>query len=280
MFNTPLKCGEFCLRLSTFILFPYTYSSQHKGKCKVTTNGRYLCYNPLMNIVEFVKSELSGWGKIERWVFPFEILLIIAICLSIGDSKVAIVSAVCGISYTILAGKGKISCFLFGLAGTLCYAYIAFRNQIYGNVALYALYYFPMQVLGIFRWKKHLKTNSTEIVKTSLSNKERWFYGAVAVVLSFALFLVLRATGDASPLMDSLTTVLSVGGLLLTVKRCIEQWYFWLVVNGLSTVMWVEAYLNGSNCLATVFMWVTYFALAFYFLRTWQKEIDEFKNVK
>lgn len=233
-----------------------------------------------MNIKEFVKSELSGWGKVERIVFPLEILLIICISFYIGDSKIALINAVCGISYTILAGKGKISCFLFGLAGTMCYVYIAFQNHIYGNVLLYALYYFPMQVLGIFRWKKHLRKDSGEIVKTTLSVRDRWIYGASAVILSLLMFFVLKFTGDAAPLMDSVTTVFSVGGLLLTVKRCIEQWYFWLVVNALSTVMWIEAYLNGSNCLATVFMWGTYLILAFYFLYTWQKSlVDERADV-
>ena len=33
---------------------------------------------------------------------------------------------------------------------------------------LYGLYFFPMQVIGIFKWKKHLKKNSYEIIKTKL----------------------------------------------------------------------------------------------------------------
>lgn len=221
----------------------------------------------------FIQSELSGWGKIERIVFPLEILLIIAISLYIGDNKIALISAVCGISYTILAGKGKISCFLFGLTGTLCYAYIAYKNQIYGNVFLYACYYFPMQVLGIFRWRKHLDKTSGGIVKAYLPLKSRFVYGVLAVGLSAVFYFGLKLTGDSTPFMDAVTTVFSVGGLVLTVKRCVEQWYFWLVVNALSTVMWILAYLNGSNCLATVFMWGTYLILTFYFLYVWHKEL-------
>ena len=104
-----------------------------------------------MKITEFIKKELSGWGKIERVVFPLEILLIIILSVLIGDSKIALVSAVCGISYSILAGKGKISCYIFGLSGTLCYAYLALKNNLFGNLAWYVLYYFPMEIIGIFR---------------------------------------------------------------------------------------------------------------------------------
>ncbi len=226
-----------------------------------------------MKIMEFIKKELSGWGKIERVVFPLEILLIIILSVIIGDNKIALVSAVCGISYSILAGKGKISCYLFGLCGTLCYAYLALKNNLFGNLALYALYYFPMQIVGIFKWKKHLKKDSQEIVKTKLTNKERILYSAISILCSFAFYLILISLHDQSPVMDSLTAVLSVIGLILTVKRCIEQWYVWFVVNGLSTIMWINAYLHGSNCFATILMWATYFVLSIYFLITWKREL-------
>lgn len=226
-----------------------------------------------MNIMEFTKKELSGWGKIERIIFPLEILLIILISIYMKDNKVALVSAVCGISYTILAGKGKISCYLFGLAGTFCYSFISFKNALYGNLALYALYYFPMQVAGIFKWKKHLKSDTQEIEKTKLSKKERIIYSLIAVLGSVILAYVLWKLNDQNPIIDAITSVFSIIGLILTVKRCIEQWYIWFVVNGLSMIMWIQAYLNGSNCFATILMWATYFVLSIYFLHAWNKEM-------
>ena len=226
-----------------------------------------------MNIMEFTKKELSGWGKVERIIFPLEILLIILISIYMKDNKVALVSAVCGISYTILAGKGKISCYLFGLAGTFCYSFISFKNALYGNLALYALYYFPMQVAGIFKWKKHLKSDTQEIEKTKLSKKERIIYSLIAVLGSVILAYVLWKLNDQNPIIAAITSVFSIIGLILTVKRCIEQWYIWFVVNGLSMVMWIQAYLNGSNCFATILMWATYFVLSIYFLHAWNKEM-------
>ena len=226
-----------------------------------------------MNLKEFIQSELKGWGKAERIVFPLEIALIIVLSFLINDSKIALVSAICGILYTIFAGKGKISCYAFGLCGTLCYSYLSFVNNLFGNLALYMLYYLPMQIVGIFRWKQHLKKDSGEIIKTKLFVKERLIYLILTIIISLAVSFILKYTGDASPFIDGTTTVFSILGMLLTVKRCIEQWYVWILVNGLSALMWIEAYIQGSNCLATVIMWLTYFILAFYFLAGWRKEI-------
>lgn len=229
----------------------------------------------LMEIKEFIKAELNGWGKYERIIFPLEIALIICISMYLGDNKIALISAICGISYTILAGKGKISCYIFGLTGTMCYAYLAYKNHLYGNLMLYMLYYFPMQILGIFKWKKHLQKNSLEIIKTALSRNERLIYFSSAVIFSLIFSLILKQIGDATPYIDAFTTVFSIIGLILTIKRCIEQWYIWTVVNGLSVIMWVIAYINGSNCFATILMWITYFVLGLYFLNVWKKELGQ-----
>lgn len=226
-----------------------------------------------MKIKEFIKSELSGFGRFEKIIFPLEIFLIILISYFIKDDKIALISAICGISYTILAGKGKISCYIFGLCGTLCYAYLSYKNHLFGNLMLYMLYYFPMQIIGIFKWKKHLQKDTHEIIKTSLSTKERIIYFIAAVGFSGIFSYILMRTGDANPYIDSITTIFSVIGLLLTIKRCIEQWYIWTVVNGLSVIMWIEAYLQGSNCFATIIMWSTYFVLGIYFLYTWKKAL-------
>jgi nicotinamide mononucleotide transporter len=215
-----------------------------------------------MGIRNFVKTEFSGWGRIERILFPLVIVLIISISLYMNDNKIALVSAICGISYTILAGKGKISCYYIGLMGTMCYAYLSYKNALYGNLALYALYYFPMQILGIFKWRKHLKSDNGEVVKTKLFPMERISYLISAVVITAIVSQLLIRFGDATPYIDAITTVFSIVGLILTVKRCVEQWYVWFIVNGLSVIMWVEAYINGSNCFATILMWITYFILS------------------
>lgn len=224
---------------------------------------------------EFILKELSGWGRYERIIFPLEILLIIGLSIIMNDNKIALISAVCGILYTIFAGKGKISCFFFGLLGTLCYAFIAFKNQLFGNVALYVCCYLPLQIVGIFKWKNHLKKDTHEIKKKFLTNKERIIYTIITIFVTVICYFILVKYHDQNPIFDSITTIFSILGMFLTVKRCIEQWYIWFIINGLSAIMWIQAYINGSNCFATIIMWLTYLVLSIYFLYTWTKDIQQ-----
>ena len=134
-------------------------------------------------------------------------------------------------------------------------------------------YYVPMQILGYFRWQKHLKSDKYEIEKTSLSAKELICIIGLSIVASSIMIYILIHLGDKSPYIDAITTVLSVVGMYLTVRRAIEQWCFWMVVNGLSAIMWIKIAFDGGKVYSTVVMWSVYLLLAVYFYIIWRKEL-------
>ena len=191
-----------------------------------------------------------------------------------NDSLAAILSAFFGITYTILAGKGNPICYLFGLSGSSFYIYLAFNNSLWGNLLLYIAYYVPMQIIGFFKWNKNLKTNRYEIIKTSLDKKTLIKIGIISLIASIITSIMLVIFTDKHPYIDSITTILSLSGMYLTVKRCIEQWIFWMIVNGLSAIMWMNIALSGEKVYSTVIMWIVYFILAIYFYFIWKKELS------
>ena len=225
------------------------------------------------SLKEFIRLELGGWKNIEiiSLLLVFSVIFFSAFVMK--DSAIAVISAICGILYTVMAGKGKISCYLFGLCGSGCYAYLAFANALYGNLALYLFYYIPMEIIGVFKWKNNLNKKTNEIIKTCLPKQKRLHLMLVTVLLSICVILLLKYFNDAQPVKDGITTVFSVVGMYLTVKRCIEQWIVWIVVNGLSLIMWINAVLHGAKTYATVIMWAFYFVAAIYFYYVWKKEI-------
>ena len=226
-----------------------------------------------MKIVEFVNKELNGW-KTQEIIFLVSVLaFILASSHLVKDTPIAVVSAICGIMYTTIAGKGKISCYFFGLAGSWCYVWLSFSNALWGNMLLYLCYYIPMQVLGIFRWKKHLHNDTNEIIKIQLSIKQRLILFLIGLLGSILTSIILYFCHDKSPVADGITTFLSILGMYITVRRAIEQWIVWFIVNGISVLMWLNLFLHGAKTLSTVVMWGVYFVLAIYFYFDWKKSI-------
>ena len=168
------------------------------------------------------------------------------------DSLIALLSALCGITYTILAGKGNPICYLIGLTGSAFYIYLSYSNHLWGNLCLYALYFVPMQILGFFKWTNNLKPNKYEIVKTKLKLKENIILFSITFIVSVIFAFILMYLGDTSPIIDSFTTIFSILGMYLTVRRAIEQWYVWAGVNLLSLIMWLIIALSGVKVYSTV----------------------------
>ncbi|MCM1002861.1 MAG: nicotinamide riboside transporter PnuC [Candidatus Gastranaerophilales bacterium] len=221
---------------------------------------------------------IKGWKKSEIIFLSFVIVFIITHSIVRQDSLIATVSAICGITYTFIAGKGNPVCYLFGVTGSGFYSYLAFQNLLWGNLLLYLCYYIPMQILGFFQWNKNLKEGKKEIVKRYLPKKELAVLTFITIAAIIATAFVLNHFHDAHPILDSITTVGSIGGMYLTVRRAIEQWIFWMVVNFLSLIMWVSVAMGGARVYSTVIMWAVYLFLAFYFYFSWRKEIKYSKN--
>jgi nicotinamide mononucleotide transporter len=225
-----------------------------------------------MKFIEFVKKELTGWKSFEILGLWAVVLFIFINAIVLNDNPIAVCSAICGILYTIIAGKGKISCYIFGLLGSWCYIWLSYKNALWGNMLLYLCYYIPMQILGIFKWRKNLQKNTKEIIKTQLSHSERtqlFIIGLFGCALSI---LLLKIFNDQSPIIDGITTFLSILGMYLTVRRCIEQWIIWIIVNGLSFIMWLNLIIHGTRAFSTLIMWAVYFVLAIYFYIMWKRE--------
>ena len=225
-------------------------------------------------------AEFSKQNKFEFTGFILVYLILFINAYLTHDSLIALISAFCGITYTILAGKGIPVCYPIGATGSALYAYLSFVSNLWGNMILYLFYYIPMQIIGFFKWNKNLKSDKYEIIKIKLSNKERFIYGLIAIILSVVVIFILNHYGDKNPIIDGITTVLSILAMYLTVRRCLEQWVVWFIVNLLSFIMWLEIALNGIKVWSTVIMWFVYTILAVYFFIKWNTEIKSQKSAQ
>lgn len=221
---------------------------------------------------EFIKRELSGWKKLEiAWIMLATVVMLV---LSVywKDTLIGIVSALTGIWCVILTGKGKISSYIFGMVNTILYAYIAYGAQYYGEVMLNLLYYVPTNVLGFLLWKKNLNQENTEVVKKRMKVKTQVLVAMGTALGVFLYGLVLKKLGGQMPFVDSMSTVLSVVAQLLCIKRYMEQWIIWIVVNVVTIVMWAVVFVQGGESIATLIMWSVYLINAIIMFVNWFKE--------
>lgn len=187
---------------------------------------------------------------------PFDIVIISvtvlsAIAYSLIEKKFEIVGTIAllmGVTGTVLSAKRSIWNFLFGAVNVTLYAYISFQASNYGQAALNALYYLPMQVVGYWAWSHRKDSGDKSKVKTRSMRPVHLVLTIIgSVVCALVLAWVLGNLTDAEqPLKDGfVTTVFIVGQILMTLAFW-EQWYFWLAGNILNVVIWAVVMLNGN----------------------------------
>ncbi len=217
---------------------------------------------------KFIADTFSSWRAWEV-VYAFVCTGAIAgISFYLGDSLAGISSAVAGTLYTILAGKGKAMCYVFGIINTLIYGYIARSHALYGDMMLNWFIYLPMMLAGLVVWQRK-SDDCGNVIKTALSRRGRVMLLGFLLAGTAVYAYILHRMGDVQPAVDSATTILSVAAMAMTLKRCIEQWILWTLVNGLSVVMWVRVYVSGGNSIATLLWWVIMLITGIIFFIQW-----------
>lgn len=228
----------------------------------------------MIRINEFLKHELSNWKLWEvLWLF-FSIAVIVALSFYWNDSLMGIISAACGITYVVCAGKGKLSAYLFGIVNCVLYSIISFEATLYGETILNAGYYLPMMFVGFAAWRRNMDAETGEVIKRRMAWRGRAVGVAVIAVLTYLFGLVLAWLGDAMPFIDAFTTVASVVAMVATVKMYSEQWWIWFFVNIFSVYMWYSDFQAGSDNIATLAMWVIYLMNAVIMLIRWEREAN------
>ena len=75
-------------------------------------------------------NKLQNWKKSERFFLATILSSIILQGYLNNDSIIAIFSAICGITYTFIAGKGHPICYFFGVIGSTFYCILAYQNSL------------------------------------------------------------------------------------------------------------------------------------------------------
>ena len=198
--------------------------------------------------------------------------------LSGNVDVVGSVAGIAGVLCVVLVAKGSIWNYLFGIINVSMYAYISYKADLYGDAALNALYYVPMQFVGWWQWRKRgAAISQAEAGEGGVQVKARRFaweqrlmlgLGCAAAVIVGGY--VLKYFGDPQPFKDSATTVLSIVAQALMALAFMEQWALWIVTNIISVIMWCICVARGdAHAGVMVIMWVFYLLNSLNGFRVW-----------
>lgn len=183
------------------------------------------------------------------WIFLISGLLVQVITFIImPDNLLSLVSGMLGICSVVLGAQGNILTFVFGFAQVGTYTYLCCLERFYAEIAM-NIYYFITMIYGVYIWHNRLTTKGSMQIQTRTLSKKVLSIIAFAVLLLSVItgWLLGRYTDDTQPYLDAFTTIPALVAQVLMVMAYREQWYLWIFVDVLATIMWLRA---GNYCMA------------------------------
>jgi nicotinamide mononucleotide transporter len=105
-----------------------------------------------------------------------------------------------------------------------------------------AVYYTVAAVYGLLVWKFKKTKKSHQSLPIIPMPKELYLPAAVFFFAAWALtyYVLITWTNSTVPLLDSFTNALSFVGLWALARKYLEQWFFWIVVDAVCCVLYVQ----------------------------------------
>ena len=154
-----------------------------------------------------------------------------------------IVTTVLGLAYILLEYRASIWMWAVGFAMQALGIVLYYQKGLYADCGM-EFYYLTMTVYGYWKWKTHPQPLSVEGggIKSLLPslNKERLGVGLliIATIWAAIYWLLVTFTNSNVPLADSFTTALSIVGIWALAHKYLEQWFIWIVVDVVTSVLY------------------------------------------
>ena len=159
-----------------------------------------------------------------------------------------------------LSTKKNIWGWPIGIIGVIFYFLIFEQGRDWNNMGL-QIVFLIQSIYGWFVWKQAESSNITQL-------KNRLDLSLVFVLLTPFLYFISISFNGNSNLLDSITTCLSLMGMVLLAHKKIENWILWAIADFLYIGLFIENKLYLSAGLYFIFL-----ILAIWGYISWKKQL-------
>ena len=182
------------------------------------------------------------------------------------DSKMEyleIIGTVVGLIYLWLEYHANIYLWVASVVMPLIYIFVYHDAGLYADMGI-SIYYVLASIYGFVCWKwVSGKKERASAVQLKISNMPVSLVlplGGISLLLTGTIAYILISFTDSDvPWWDSITTSLSVVAMWLMARKYIEQWWVWIVVDVISSGLYIYKELYYTAGLYALYAVIAYF---------------------
>ncbi len=172
-----------------------------------------------------------------------------------------LLTTILGLIYIWLEYRASIWLWLVGIIMPALDIILYWQHGLYGDSGM-ACYYTLAAIYGFIVWK----WGTSEKKELPITHMPQRLYMPTVIFFMAAwivtYYILIRWTNSTVPLLDSFTNALSFVGLWALARKYLEQWFFWIIVDIVCTILYVQ---KGIPFKAALYALYVIIAIAGYF---------------
>ena len=147
-------------------------------------------------------------------------------------------AAITGLISVILTARRSVMSWPIGLISVVIFLWFFFHIKLYADSGL-QLFYLVTGLYGWWHWARGGPNHGKALIKVLVSMER----AVVAVLTAGGIvgtsWFLRNHTDSTTPWMDSTVSVMSIAAQLLMMRKILDSWFLWIVIDMLS--LWLYA---------------------------------------
>ncbi len=174
---------------------------------------------------------------------------------------IALITGIIGVLLTI---KQSIWCWPFALISVIIQIIVFYNQRLFGDMSLNVFYF----ISGIYGWIFWEKKKNEVFVVSKISSKWVMLLTLITIIQSFIYFYMLRYFKSDQIVFDAILTACSITCTYMMIKKWIENWLFWIVIDGAYMILYFK---KDMPLYAVLYGFFSVMVIYGYFL--WKKQL-------
>ena len=159
----------------------------------------------------------------------------------LAEHGLDIFTTVLGLIYIWLEYRAHVALWVIGIIMPALDIILYWQHGLYGDAGM-ACYYTLAALYGLYVWKFRKTKNLKQELPISHMPKRLYLPATVGFFVAWGVvyYILITWTNSNVPVLDSFTNALSFVGLWALARKYLEQWLFWVVVDVVCCVLYIQ----------------------------------------
>lgn len=209
-------------------------------------------------------------GEITLWLISVAVV-ILSYLFSGAGNIISLIASIIGATALIFVSKGHVLGQILTVVFAVFYGIISFSSRYYGEMITYLGMTAPMAVMSIISWVKHPYKDSGEVEINNVTPKQISVMGILSVVVTVVFYFILKALGNASLLISTISVTTSFLASYLTFLRSPFYALAYAANDIVLIILWVLSAIEDISSAPMIICFVIFLVNDLYGFVNWQR---------